>query len=183
MSSVDLPIKVYQSLRIPTLYTILILSALIGLLSILHSLPYIETLWRAAIGIALFFLGYAFLKRKTTWYVLDALEIIEHSGIILHKVKRIPLNRITNYETQAKILEKISGLGRLAIDTPGGGGFEMILKEVPKAKLVYFMEALSVLLAEQKVIDAGDDVTIARKRKEALSEKMESIEAPTATDQ
>lgn len=174
----DLPYKVTQSLRIPIIYTILAFSILISAYIALSSMPLIDTAWRIALGFTLILLAHSFLKRKTTWYVLDALEIIEHSGIILHKLKRIPLNRITNYETQSRVMEKISGLAELAIDTSGGTGFEMVIREIPREKLKYFMESLSILLGEQKIIDAGSDVALARKRKDALSDKAETLEIP-----
>lgn len=155
------------SLKVWWLYVIGFLTLLLVKFIFFHEFIAFNAYWRIVVAIGILALGYLYLERITTVYNLNAIELTGREGVFSKSVTRIPLNRITNYESQASFIERILGLNNLLIDTPGGNGFELKLKQLNYTDAENISARLRQLLAQQKIADAGDNRELRTLREQA----------------
>jgi uncharacterized membrane protein YdbT with pleckstrin-like domain len=155
------------SLKVWWLYVIGFLSLLIVKFIFFHEFEVFSAYWRIVVAIGILILGYLYLERITTIYNLNAIELTGREGVFSKTITRIPLNRITNYESQASFIERLLGLNNLLIDTPGGTGFELKLRQLNHIDAENISARLRQLLAQQKIADAGDNQELRSLRQQA----------------
>ena len=79
-------------------------------------------IWRVAVGAGALWLGYNYLRWRTTIITLTSDHITKQAGIITKTYGRIEISRISNYIGKRGVLDQLLGLMDLYIDTPGGEG-------------------------------------------------------------
>ena len=156
------------SLRLWWIYLFGFGCVLVVKLTLLLELPDLEWPWRMTVLGGALTLLYLFLKRRLTVYRLNAIELIGREGVFTKRVTRIPLNRVTNYDTHASLLDRLLGLNNIFIDTPGGTGYEMALKQLDQYDAQLLSGRLRKLLAQQKIADAGHNQQLRAVRQRAM---------------
>lgn len=156
------------SLRLWVIYCAIFIAALSAKLFFTHEQENFELLWRSFVLAGGVYLGYLYLKRVTTSYTLNVLEVVGRIGVFSTQVVRIPLNRITNYECKASFLERLLGLNNVMLDTPGGTGYELTMSRLSKQDSDTVVETLRYLMGQQKIAEAGSNEELRSLRKKAI---------------
>jgi uncharacterized membrane protein YdbT with pleckstrin-like domain len=128
-----------------------------------------ELFWRIIVLAGITYFGYLYLSHKNTTYTLNALEVMGTSGVFSRKTVRIPLNRITNYESSSTFLERLLGINNVMIDTPGGTGFELSMTRLLKKDSELVVGHLRFLIGQQKIAEAGSNQKLKSLRQKAVS--------------
>ncbi|MFH1447935.1 MAG: PH domain-containing protein [Candidatus Micrarchaeota archaeon] len=63
-------------------------------------------------------------------YLISKEEIIVRGGIINRTTRSIPIANIDNLTINRTLSDRFIGIGTISIDTPGGTGYELVLKYV-----------------------------------------------------
>lgn len=174
MSNLDHDLIVKPSLKVWFMYLILFILVLVvvgGAYVFIPELANMEFLWRIVLLCGLVPLAYQYIRHVTTSYLLNSIELIKRSGVFSRKISRIPINRITNYDFSASFWDRLIGIGDVMIDTPGGDGFELVLKSISIDDADRVMKFLASFIAQQKIADAGSN----QKFKEAIVEDAEQV--------
>lgn len=166
------PLVVHPSLLIPHIYTCAFLTILVAKFIFGSELVAFSLTWKVAVVIGALGIGIAHLKRITTRYSLDAIELVEASGILSRRITRVPLNRITNYQVERSFLERILGIGSLLVDTPGGVGYEIKMRELDSSSISQLESQLGFLIGQQKIAEAAENETLRREREIALGRRI-----------
>lgn len=162
-------LSVKPSSKIILLYSGLFLCALVLKYMLISEMHNFELIWRAGVLAGTSALAYCFLRRMTTTYTINAIEVTGETGILSKKITRIPLNRISNYETFSSFTERILGLTDVLIDTPGGAAFELKLLELDKKDADCVTKVMRELIAQQKIAEAGSNDKLREMRERALA--------------
>lgn len=169
-STTDGFVIVRPSLRLWYIYLFAFLTILIVKGTYFEVIPFAEALWKIAVLSGAIVIGYQYLQRATSRYVLSPIELVGYTGVFSRRVTRLPLNRITNYDFRASFLERLVGIGDVMVDTPGGAEFELRIRELNREDATAITEGLRDLLARQKIAEAGDDKDLREiRRRAALS--------------
>lgn len=167
-NNIIVEIKVRPSLRILTLYITVFLLLLTSLFYFFENSALFELLWRVVIMLGAITIGHAAISRIHTRYTLDPLDLTEISGYFSKRAIKVPLNRITDYQVSRSFLQRLLGLGNIYINTPGGIGYELILRELTEQDLTTMANGLENLFEQQKIADAGRNEALVSARKQAL---------------
>jgi len=125
-------------------------------------------LWRTLVVIGVLVLGYHYLARITSVYEINPLEISTDIGILSKRRDAAPLNRITNFQVDRPFVQRLLGQANLLVDTAGGDGVELKLKEMKRKDAEQFAKLLTLQLGQQKIVEAGSDQHLRSARSNAL---------------
>jgi uncharacterized membrane protein YdbT with pleckstrin-like domain len=97
----------------------------------------LQTPLRIAIGavavIILSWLSFVpFLRWRTTHYVLTTHRVLIRVGILHHRGRDIPVNRINDVSFEQTLWERLIGAGTLMVESAGEAG-QQVLKDIPHA--------------------------------------------------
>ncbi len=107
-------------------------------------------IWRAIVISGALVVGYSYLSRITTRYMIDFMEASICDGIFSKRTLSAPLNKITNYELRRPFMKRLFGLADLYIDTPGTDAVEIKMTELNLKEAVKLRDYLSATVAEVK---------------------------------
>ncbi len=107
--------------------------------------------WGVVLVVGLLYFVFSHLTRISKIYTLDSSNLTSQTGILSKQVTKIPLNRITNYRVSQTFSERLMGLGDVSIDTAGGSGVELEVKEMEITEIERFVRRLDQLLAQQRL--------------------------------
>lgn len=164
----DTDLVAQPAMRVWWLYVIVTASLLLIKFTLLLQFSWLEPVWRVGVALAAIGLAYLYLQRITTIYQLNAIELTGKVGVFSKRITRIPLNRITNYESHSSFFERLLGLSNLLIDTPGGASYELTLSQLCHRDAERFSARLRQLIAQQKIADAGSNTELRQLRAQAL---------------
>lgn len=80
----------------------------------------------ASIPIALY---YKLIEMTYIYHINDE-EIAVEQGILNKKTRSVPVANVDNITIERSILDRLLGVGSICIDTPGGTGYELVLRHV-----------------------------------------------------
>ena len=120
------------SLKVWGIYLILFVVGLVLKFILMTKFEISPLIWRWIVTSGVLYLGYLYARHVTTSYALNPTEVVGRSGLFSRRVIRIPLNRITNYDCHASLIDRLLGLRRVRIDTPGSTGFELVMTRLRK---------------------------------------------------
>ena len=89
-------------------------------------------LFAATAAVALLFCAYAAVQCSTTTYTISGDSLIMRRGLISTVEKTIPIKNIDNIEVKISLFGRLLGLADVYVDTPGGYGYELVMKDVPQ---------------------------------------------------
>jgi uncharacterized membrane protein YdbT with pleckstrin-like domain len=81
------------------------------------------------------------LRRTSTYYVVTDRQVVKKIGIVRRDIDPIRLDQIADIEYTQSVWERPLAIGDVQIMTPGTGGADMTLKDVPH--LYEFIQVLS----------------------------------------
>lgn len=90
----------------------------------------------AIVLIGLVIIGWAFLVRKNTVYVVTNEALYVKRGVVSRDVQRIGYEKVQNTSYSQDFFGKRFGYGHVEISTAGGAGVEMRFRSVPEPKAV-----------------------------------------------
>lgn len=160
---------------IPAIFFLVILAVKITFLDSFASLNTFTLFWRIIVLLGFAVVGYMYVSRVTTRYVLSPLEASVCEGILSKSTHAAPLNQITNFELKRPFWKRIFGLADLYIDTPGTTEVELKMSEMNLEDALRFRKFLSIKLGQQKVAEAGDETELREEREAALKSKMADL--------
>ena len=82
---------------------------------------------------------------RTTYsnkYTINDEGIVAEEGLINKKTRSIPIANIDNIMVERPLLSILFSSGNICVDTPGGTGYEMVLKNIPVGKIKAVVEGL-----------------------------------------
>lgn len=145
-------LTIRPSMKLPLLYTGVFLFLLTIKALVLGDSEMFVSIWRGGVLAGFIVLGYIYLQHLTTVYSIDDNELTESRGIIARKVVRIPISRITNFQMEQNVTQRLLHLGDLKVDTPGNVSFEIKMSDLDTSNLTNVSRHLSRLLSERELI-------------------------------
>jgi uncharacterized membrane protein YdbT with pleckstrin-like domain len=103
--------------------------------------------------IALFsasFILYAAITTASYSYDMGSEELVVNKGILNKTSRSVPVSNIDNVTVNRTLLDRILGVGDICIDTPGGTGYELILKHVEAGLLKEVVDELKAHMKEHR---------------------------------
>lgn len=83
--------------------------------------------------IALLYAASATAIATLTTYSLESGSLVMERSAISVSKQIIPIKNIDNLHTQASIIGRLLSITDVYVDTPGGFGYEMVMRDVPQA--------------------------------------------------
>jgi uncharacterized membrane protein YdbT with pleckstrin-like domain len=120
------------------------------------SLPGFEWCYRIALVLCTIIFLRSYLDFLFTRYVVNPLQITVESGILVRRVRAIPMNRITNFDLIVQIHKRLVGLADLHVDSAGGSEVELKMNNLDRDVAESFKRYISMQLGEARA-DAADD--------------------------
>lgn len=120
------------------------------------SLPGFEWCYQVALIVCAAIFLRAYLNFLFTRFIVNPLQITYESGILVRRVRAIPMNRITNFDLIVQIHKRMVGLADLHIDTAGGSEVEIKMNNLDREVAESFKSYISMQIGELRV-DAADD--------------------------
>ncbi len=74
----------------------------------------------------------------TTYSLDNGSLVMERSAISVSK-QIIPIKNIDNLHTQASVIGRLLSITDIYVDTPGGFGYEMVMRDAPQASADVFL--------------------------------------------
>lgn len=146
-------ISVHPSSKPLIVYTIGFCCILLIKFAFLHELDLFPNVWRSVVVIGSLILLYLHFSRITTVYNLTNTDITGTTGILAKHTVRVPLNRITNYETKRSLLCRIFGLGNLLIDTAGNKENELQMLKLDNSNIDLIISQLKTIFSQRNKIE------------------------------
>lgn len=91
--------------------------------------------WGLLIGFVVLVVGSALLTAASWWftrYRLDATELRQTSGILVHTSRRVPYERIQSVDVTEPFVARILGLAQLEVESAGGSDSTTTLRFLPE---------------------------------------------------
>ena len=112
-----------------------LLSAIPGALAVLIAVP-----------LAIF----ALFTTYSHSYVFSEQEITVNQGVINRISRSVPVANVDNIAVQRNLVDLLLGVGSISIDTPGGTGYELVIKHVEINLLKEVVEELKAHMEERQ---------------------------------
>jgi len=95
-------------------------------------------------GIGIIIVIWAVLERKSRVYTLTNRRVACKSGIVAKRISEVLLSDSRNITLNMSIIERLCGLGSVAIDSAAGPGAEVTFAGIPEAESVKYMISRAV---------------------------------------
>lgn len=91
---------------------------------------------------------HALLHDQFTTLYLSEEELIFETGILHHRIRRVPISKITDTSTDRDFLDKLLGACTLEVNTAGSSGYEVEARGFKFAAVQAFLDELYGLIHE-----------------------------------
>lgn len=93
---------------------------------------------------------YEFLSFKLRGYCLRQLDISYRSGLLIHRMVTIPLNRVQHCEYSQGPLGRLFDLAQVKVYTAGGSNSDLVIKGLRKESAVKLRDQITKLAASHE---------------------------------
>jgi putative membrane protein len=94
--------------------------------------------------------AYILITTASYSYEMGSEELVMNQGILNKTSRSVPVSNIDNVTVNRTMLDRILGVGDICIDTPGGTGYELVLKHVEAGMLKEVVDELKSHMKEHR---------------------------------
>ena len=116
-----------------------------------ESAPWLPVIpFAVAVLAAVIISAFALLTTYSYKYTIGEEELVSEQGIINRTTRSVPIANIDNITVERPLSNILLGVGTICIDTPGGTGYELVLRHVEVGELRQMIDELKSRMKEER---------------------------------